>query len=271
MPPNQTTHRISPDFLLDVQAGIIPGHFIINKFGSSLNIDDTGFKVISHGDVYQTPTVPQSLEFVSANAADALNGVGMWEITIEGLDENWDMQEVQVAAHATDGTIAVPIPGTWMRMFRAYVSKSGTYATLSSPSHLGAINILNQVGAVLWATITVTGIPHGQTQIGAFTVPRDHNCYLGESIVYAQTNKPVNVFGFKRTEADTIVAPFSTMRAFTEVVGIEGNSYVARKTWVNDFPEYTDLGFLALGNSPSPVACSIDFELLLIKKTAPTP
>jgi hypothetical protein len=259
--------NMNKDFLLEVKKGNIDGHRIVDKFGSSLNVTNTGFTVISHGDVYQVPTTAQSLEFISDNAGDALNGAGMHELTIEGLDANWDLQTVSVAAHATDGTIAVAITGTWLRVFRAYVTKSGSYATLAVPSHLGNIDIQNSGAGVLWASIINTDIPHGQTQIAAYTVPAGEVAYLGETNISTEVLKAVNVFGFRRPNSNDITTPFDgAMRSFTEVIGVEGGQSYASKTWKGPFDQYTDLGYLGKSTGAGTNSASIDFEILLIDR-----
>jgi len=260
------------DFLLEVKKGNVVGHSIIDKFGSSIAITNTGFTVIAHGEVYQVPTTAQSIEFVSDNAGDALNGAGMFELTIHGLDANWDLKTEHVAAHATDGTIAVAIPGTWIRVFRAHTSKSGSYASLTVPSHLGNISIQNSGAGVLWAKIINTGIPHGQTQVAAFTVPASKVGYLGEVNVSTETNKAVDVFGFKRDNANDVVTPFDgTMRSFTEIIGLEGGQSYASKTWKGPFDQYTDLGYLAQKTAAGTASVSIDFEILLIDRSLVNP
>ncbi len=259
--------NMNKDFLLEVKKGNITGHSIIDKFGSSITVTNAGFTVIAHGELYQVPTTAQSIEFVSDNVGDALNGAGMFECTIHGLDANWGLQTEHVAAHATDGTIAVAIPGTWLRVFRAHISKSGTYASLTAPSHLGNINIQNAGAGVLWARIINTGIPHGQTQIGAFTVPEGKVAYLGETNISTETNKAVDVFGFNRDNANDVTTPFDgTMRSFTEIIGIEGGQSYASKTWKGPFDRYTDLGYLAKRTSAGTASVSIDFEILLIDR-----
>jgi hypothetical protein len=262
---NGIDYPVYKDVILNASEGKDPNYRVVDKFGSSLNVTAAGFTVISHGDAYQTPVTAQALEFVSGNAGDALNGAGMWEIVIEGLDATWNLTITTVSAHATDGTIAVLIPGTWMRVFRAKVSASGTYATLTDPSHLGLITIRNVGAGVIWAQIITTDIPHGQTQIGAYTVPAGETAYVGEVVIHTETNKPVNVFGFKREGANIISAPFSSMRAFTEIIGIEGSESVSKKSFTGPFPQYTDFGYLALKTSAGTASCSIDFEIILVK------
>ena len=259
--------NVTTDFLLEVKKGNIEGHRIVDKFGSSIAVTDGGFTVVAHGEVYQVPTTAQSLEFVSDDAGDALNGVGMFELMIHGIDANWALQTESVAAHATDGTIAVAIPGTWLRVFRAHISKSGTYASLTAPSHLGNIDIQNAGAGVLWAKIINTGIPHGQTQIAAFTVPEGQVGYLGETNISTETNKAIDVFGFKRDNANDITTPFDgAMRSFTEVIGLEGGQSYASKTWKGPFDQYTDLGYLAKRTQAGTASVSIDFEILLIDR-----
>lgn len=263
----QTLHRHSSDFILDVKSGIVKGHEIINKFGSSDIVNDSTFTVIAHGGKYQVPTTAQSLEFVSNNIGDALNGVGMFELTIIGLNGSYEKIECVVPAHATNGTLAVAIPDKFIRVYSAYVSASGTYATLTSPSHLGTITIQSIGGADVWAKIDSNLISHGQTQIGVFTTAKNYDAYIGNTSIHTESSKPVSVFGFKREGANIITPPYDTMRAFTEIIGIEGSESPLRKSWLGPFPEYTDFGHLALGSTPSLVSCSIDFEILLIQKT----
>ena len=259
--------HMNKDFLTEVKKGLIPGHRIVDKFGSSIAITNAGFTVVAHGEVYQVPSTAQAIEFVSDNVGDALNSTGMFELTIEGLDANWNLQTVVMAAHATDGTIAVDIDGTWLRVFRAYVSKSGAYASLTVPSHLGTITIQNDGAGVVWAVITATGISHGQTQIGAYTVPAGEVALLGETNISTESSKPIDIFGFKRPNANDVATPFDgAMRSFTEIIGIETGQSYSSKTWKGPFDQYTDLGYLAKAGSGTTSSGSIDFEILLIDR-----
>jgi hypothetical protein len=262
---NAIHYPVYKDIALSAAEGNDTNYRVVNKFGSSLTITNAGFTVISHGASYQTPTTPMSLEVVSDDIGDALNGIGAWELTIEGLDANWQLQTATVATNATNGTTAAAIPGTWLRLFRAKVSKSGAYATLAVASHIGNITIRGVSGGLTWAQIINTDIAHGQTQIGAYTVPVGETAYIGEVIVHTESNKPVNVFGFKREGSNIITSPYSTMRAFTEIIGVEGSETVAKKSWVGPFPEYTDFGWLAKRSNAGTASCSIDFEILLVK------
>jgi hypothetical protein len=192
----------------------------------------------------------------------------MRELTIEGLDANWELQTTVTAAHATDGTIPVAVAGTWLRIFRAYVTKSGTYATLTAASHLGNITINTSGGGVLWASIINIDIPHGQTQIAAYTVPKGEVAYLGETNVSTEVLKAVNVFGFRRANSNDVITPFDgTMRSFTEIVGVEGGQTYASKTWKGPFDQYSDLGYLGKSTGAGTNSASVDFEILLIDRS----
>ena len=262
---NGLLYPVYKDIGLVAAEGKDSNHRIVNKFGSSLIVDDSGFSVISQSGTYQVPTSAQSLEFVSDNVGDALNGIGLWEITIEGLGANWELQTKVMAAHVTDGTIAVAIDGTWLRIFRAHISASGAYATLTTPSHIGNITIRSAGAGVVWAKIINTDISHGQTQIGAYTVPAGETAYIGETVVHTESNKSINVFGFKREGANIVTPPFNTMRIFTKIINIEGSQPVSKKSWQGPFPAYTDIGYLAKRASAGIASASIDFEILLVK------
>lgn len=263
----QTVHRHTPDFLLDVMNGIQAGHRVVSKLGSSTAVTSGGYTVISHGETYQVPTVAQSLEFVSAAIGDALNGTGMLSLTIEGLGADFVHKAITVPAHATNGTIAVAIPGTWLRVYDAYVETSASYATLLVPSHLGQITIRNAGAGVVWAKIdgVALDIPHGRAQIGAHTVPKGETAYLNGVTVHTETNKPVNVFGFERSDANILTAPFGVMKIFTEILGVDGVSSPNKKSWYGPFPEYTDFGFLAKTIQAGPSNVAVDFETIFIK------
>jgi len=267
MPP-QTVHRDSSEFLLDVVTGIVPGHSIISKFGANDAVTEAGFTVVSHGGIYQTPISAKSLEFVSDDIGDALNSTGMWEIKIIGIGADFEEKEEVIAAHATDGRIAVVIPDTWFRVFRAYITASGVYASQTVGSHIGVITIRESGGGAIWAIIGNEGFPHGQTQISAYTVPKGKTAYINGISINTETNKPVNIFGFIRENANKVTPPYDTMRAFTEITGLESPINKSKKSWYGPFPEYTDLGFLAKRVAVGTASVTVDFEIIIINNFA---
>jgi len=251
--------------MFEVLKGNVAGHSIVHKFGHSDNIDNSGLVPICNGEVYATPTSAVSLEFVSSDAADALDDAGMHEITVVGLDANFDEQTVVTAAHATDGLIAVAISGTWIRVYRAFISSSGTYATQTAVSHVGTITIRVAGAGATYAIIALDeSFPLGQTQIGVYTVPAGKTAYLGNMFIVTESTKLVTIMGFVRHRADDVVSPYGAMRLFTVFPGTTDNVTLAPKTFMGPHPEKTDIGFMAVAETASAQSVSVDFEIVLV-------
>lgn len=97
----------------------------VNKFGFNDAIAATEESVYEGNDFGGAAriimdTTAQTIFISSDDAADA--GI---EITVEGLDANWDYQTVSQALGAPaaiSGTAFQQLPGTWMRINRAYNS-----------------------------------------------------------------------------------------------------------------------------------------------------
>ena len=255
--------NILKDFYMELAAGNISGQSVEHKFGSNPAVG-TSFVPVCQGGVYQTPTSAVSLEFVSDNAADALDDTGMHELTIIGLDANWAEQTVVTAAHATNGTTAVAVSGTWLRVYRAYVSKSGTYATSAAASHVGQITIRVASAGATYAVIEDNDFPRGQTEIGAYTVPLGKTAYISYALVEVDANKTADVLFFQRPLAnDTSSSYTGTMRVVFELGGIAGGvDYYQPKAPLGPFVGPCDLGFLAKVTATTGEV-DVDFEIIL--------
>jgi hypothetical protein len=246
------------------------GFTVVHKFGRNADVAGA-WEPISLGGVYQMPTAAVSLEFLSSDAADALNGAGMHELTVIGLNASWAEQTVSTAAHATDGTTAVAISGTWLRVYRAYVSSSGTYPTSFGGSHVGDITIRVASAGATWATIDeanggAVDIARGQTEIGCYTVPTGKTAYLSSwtlTVEPGQTTKP-SVIIFQRPNADDTSSSYSgTMREIWTAINIDSPINTKPATPLGPFVGPCDIGFVALGAATT-AAVECDFELLLL-------
>ena len=244
-----------------VAEGLIPGYSIVRKFGSAAVT--TVLSPIASARVYQTPTAAASLEFVSSSAVDAVNQAGAREFTFTGLDANWVEQTVVVAAHATNGTTAVAIPGTWMRLYRWYVSKSGSYATSIVGSHTGTLTVRVAGGGATWSTIGVTPFALGQSEIGVYTIPLGKTAWVLSKRVNVEGTKPADIYFFQRPFANDVSASYTgTMRLVEHDVGVVGPLVGDFVTPGSSFVGPCDIGFLGKVAS-STAECSVDFELLL--------
>jgi len=252
------------DFLIEVAKGNVAGHSLVNKFGFNDNIGAT-LAPIAAGSVYQTPTSATSLEIVSTNSNDNASGTGARTVEVQGLDANFDLQTETVSMNATDGTIAAPLANTYTRVFRVKVATSGTYATQTGGSHVGTLTIRVSGGGATWATIVTSagGFPMGRTEIGVYTIPAGYTVYLLSKHVSIESAKVPDVLWFRREGADTVAAPFSTMRLFERHQGAASEILYQPPAPSVVLPEKTDVG--AMGYVTTGVAAvSVEFQILLV-------
>lgn len=246
------------------------GFTVVHKFGRNEAVG-TSWEPVSFGGVYPCPTAAVSLEFVSAAAGDALNGVGMHELTVIGLNASWAEQTVTTAAHATDGTTAVAISGTWLRVYRAYVSQSGTYGNPGANSHVGDITIRVASAGATYATIdeangSDTDLARGQTEIGFYTVPTAKTAYISSwalTVEPGQTTQPT-VALMQRPNADDVSSSFTgAWRTVWNAVAIDVPVAIRPATPIGPFVGPCDIGFIALGGATA-ATVECDFEILLL-------
>lgn len=249
------------EFLIEVEKGNVAGHSIVNKFGFDAAVTST-LQTIADAQVYQTPTAAASLEIVSSDANDTSAGTGARTVEIQGLDANFAEQTETVTMN---GTTAVAITGTWIRLLRATVIESGTYASQSAGSHAGTITVRVSGAGATWATIGLTtgSFPMGQTEIGAYTIPAGKTGYLLSKHVSIESTKTPNVLWFRRENADDVSAPYDAMRLFQRHVGAADEISYSPHAPILVLPEKTDVG--AMGYvSTGTAAISIDFQILLV-------
>ena len=124
---------VRPSFpWLDVSRGLVSGMQSIKKFGRNAAVG-TSFVPIAMGGVYQTPqgSAATALRIKSGgDANDTAAGSGARSVTLEGLDENFELATEALATAGASASSATST--TFTRLFRAYVTPdtgSGTYAS----------------------------------------------------------------------------------------------------------------------------------------------
>jgi hypothetical protein len=147
-------------------------------------------------------------------------------------------------------------------LFKAYVSKSGTYATSAAGSHSADIDI-ETTGGTLWATIDATGFPKSQTQIGLYTIPLGKTGFLREYHLTVNTSgtKTVDFAMFKRENILETSPPYTGMTLLHELIGV-GDTVDFEYKIPAVLPALTDFGFMAKGAS-SPDA-TVEFTIELV-------
>ena len=116
--------------------GHLAGATSVHKFGAATNIDTTLAPVTTSG-TYQTPTSAVQLEVVSDSSNDngttSPLGTGATQVTVQGLTD-WDTETTETVT--LNGTTPVATSNTWLRVYRMWVSGSGTYASTAGSRSL---------------------------------------------------------------------------------------------------------------------------------------
>lgn len=251
------------DYYAEVVKGNIAGASIVHKFGQNNSIG-TSFEPVTRLGIYQTPQAASATTLrikAGGNANDTAAGTGAREVTLEGIDENGD---VCSEAIATNGFLAsAATTCTFMRLYRAYVSASGTYATATNGSHDGEIVIENGSGGTDWGDINETDFPKSQTEIGAYTIPVGYTGYLIGAFGFSDSAKTTELIFFKREGILDTAAPYEAMRVVFEE-RLEGGEFTVDPKAPILLGTGCDVGFLAKVNTGT-AEVEVDFEILLVQ------
>ena len=256
---NTTNAVIVEDILFKIASKEIDGYHAVHKFGAG---ELTSImKPISQGGFYRVPTTPTSLEFVSDDVDDTYLGAGARQITITGLDSSWE--EVTFTIN-TSGTTAVALPIDLLRVYRWYVSSSGTYATQTVASHQGELELREVGGGQTWSIIPNSPFPVGQSEIGVYTIPKGKTGYLLSKFMFTDTTKTADIFFYGRCFADDVTTPYSgTMRLVEREIGLTEGQSITYQIPKGPFVGPCDIGFMGRVSSGT-VDVSVEFELIVI-------
>ena len=246
-------------FWLRVARGQISEYTSNHRFGTYDSVTTT-FVPIARGGVYQTPTTAAALEVVSDDANDTSAGTGARTVTITGLDANWVEQTETVSMN---GTTAVALSNTYIRVYYMVVATSGTYGNATAASHVGTITLQGTGAGVIWMQIYAGNFPRGVSECGVFTVPSGKTALIEYHYLSVESNKPATVIVFKRDNPDTVTAPYSAVTAEFELAGIQGFATLMDiAAPEGPFVGPCDIGFMArLATGTGSV--SVAFEIIL--------
>jgi hypothetical protein len=183
-----------------------------------------------------------------------------------GLDETFT--EVTETVTTAGASASSATTATFTRLYRGFVSQSGTYATATAGSHAGDIVIENGSGGTDWATIDSTGFPQSQTEIGAYSVEAGKTGYVKLKNVTVDSGKTIDLIFFARGNIDETAAPYTAMRAQSVMTGISGGSINNFGDTIVPFGPYvgpTDIGFMAKVSSGT-AEVSVEFEIIVVSE-----
>ena len=251
----------SPEWWFEVSQGNITGVSVVHKFGRNIDVG-TSFEPVTMGGLYQTPqpAAATTLRVKVGDVADTAAGAGAREVTLFGLDETG--AEV-TAVLATAGTSASSATSeTFIRLYRAFVSASGTYGTTGAGSHVADIVIENGAGGTNWLTIDSTDFSRGQSEIAAYSVPLGKTAYVTYIHMSVSSKESADIFMCSREGILDAAAPYSAVRLQIQSTAVAGEAVIKPNTPLGPYPASTDILFLAKGTAAAEV--DVDFEIILV-------
>lgn len=234
----------------------VPGIGVIRQFGRNVAVG-ASFVPVARGGIYRTPQTPTTLRLKSGGSAnDDAAGSGARAITLIGINAAGDKISETIATAGASASAATQ--QSFLRVYDAFVSASGTYATQSAQSHAGSITIENGDGGTDWALIPDTDIPRGESEIGSITIPANRTGFITNVRIQSPDGKKSNIVMFRRENILQAAAPYSAMRLIEEFPNFTGIQDL-----VYDPPlrleQLTDFGFLAKAESGT-IDISVAFE-----------
>lgn len=245
------------DFFTSVSIGEFPDYKKVSKFGSA----SVGASVepVCRSGFYRMPTTATSLEVLSDSGGDNIAGAGAQKVTLIGLDDLFDEVVMEVEM---DGTTPVAIPTALRRLYRWYVSESGTYADQTVNSHLGELTIREAGGGATWSMITDSPFAESRSQIGAYTIARNFTGFIIGADIFVDSTKACDIWFLARRQADVTSAPVSAMEVLFHGIGISGHVPYQPKFMSDPLLGPTDILFVAKTNSGLGDV-TVNFEILL--------
>ena len=209
------------EYHVDIAAGVVPGKSINHKFGALIDVAAT-YVPVTTSAIWLTPQVAGAvaLRVKAGNGADTANGAGAREITLQGVDETG--AEVTEAVATAGASASDVTSATFMRLYRLWVSESGTYTSPGTPpaSHTAAI-VIESAAAAEWGSIDVVGASKGQSQIAAYTVPLGKKAFINSYYITTDGAKPVDFLFMQRRYILETSAPYAAARTIVELYGIQ--------------------------------------------------
>ena len=243
------------------KGGEVSGYELVQKFGTNEAVG-TSYVPVASGGVYQTPMSTGAIAVrikAGGNANDTAAGTGAREVTIYGLDENFE--EVSEAIATAGALASSSTTTTFTRIYRARVTASGTYATSAAGSHSAAITI-EDASANIWAVVPFDGFPYSTTEIASYSVAAGEVAYLLHIDTYTDSTKTTEILFFVREDADGAAAPYSPMRVlahFHQKGGEDSRMYTHAPIKITG---PADMGFMAKVDTGT-ATVSAGFELVI--------
>lgn len=213
----------------------ITGFAAFREFGSNSSIGTSEtYVAIVGGSAPYMPSTPVTVEAISSSANDASAGTGARQITVTGLDSDWNLASEVITMNGTGATTATAT--SFYRVHSANVSAVGTYRG----SNAGDITLRASGGGTSFVIISA-GIGEGQGS--HYCVPAGKTLLVIEIHMVVDSLKTSNPVFWQAPNANDLSATYSgAKRAIQRYTGAEGMSDFSFNPSIA-FPAYTDIWF----------------------------
>lgn len=239
----QTESSINLDYILQNAKDFV------HKFGSNPNVSQSVSLVAPEtiwdgSSPYPFPDdAGTSIEIVSTNSEDNQ------EILIQGLDQNFNSQEVSATLN---GIIPVSVSGTWTRIFRAY--------NVGDTDVIGDVRVRDSVTSTKVYAQILDG--NNQTLMSIYTIPADCTGYLLKYKASAFNPQSAATIGYTLQMKVKEFGKIFRVQSITSV-GTDHES-------INDFPfpiklePKSDIIFNVVNANGNNGAVNVDFDIALL-------
>ena len=189
---------IQDTFLEAVNAGLVPGHRLIRKYGSNNSISTTNQDIWGPAGTLQWLTSAELMSVVSASPSnDNSTGTGVRSVKITGLDNSFK----EISEVITLDTTPVLTVNKYIRVYRVKAESTGTYTGKNS----GDITITSNVSATVQAAILAGDSQTVQTH---YSIEAGHTGFIKNIRASMDTGKEITLKLHVRNGADIVTPPY---------------------------------------------------------------
>lgn len=241
--------------MLDLSRGLHTGLEYVRGFALNDSIGTTEEIISPQGGTYIFPTIARTLRIAAGgDANDTAAGTGAREITLYGLDENWEEAiESLITAGASASNYSTI---TFIRLNSATVSQVGTYGGANTDD----ITIESNTDAY---TLAVIQDDLGRSVTGIYSTPVGSTTYLNRVSAFVDSNKTCTIQFWKRENADDISAPFSPKVLLVKFPALTGEGTYRLTAFESAGPK-SDI-YLTGQTSSGTVSVDVEFDMVKVR------
>ena len=259
--PSALSHlNLTKEQIANIDTGYLIGH---NVLVDNANLQD----ITAFGEDYiTTPRVLTAMEVSSDSLQDNPAGTGAQQITIHGLDENFDKKDVDVVLNGLTAVLLDSLGNDIEFLRIIHVNVSGTTPTNAQHSAVGNITLEDVGGAGVTYGLVEAG---GNIELAARgTVPAGFTAYIENwtASVGTMPNQGDEVFIVLRGTVDPITREFmENLFTYQDLMHLVDNSHSNSVKPILDFPEKSEIKVSAKvngGNGTTVVSTSFQYWLV---------